>query len=113
MSRTIGTQGDHCRFAMPVHDAHDGTGMEEEERAIAGMALYVASTLDPNSLVAMGPGSSGSPTRYIGVVKPIRLYLELEAWCQSQGVAKPSFLTLLRAEAVRMHPFPQGRRAAC
>ena len=64
-SLTIGTQGDRCRFAVPVRHAHDDSIMEEEERAIAGMALYVASTLDPNSSVTMGPGLSGSPTRYI------------------------------------------------
>ncbi len=45
----------------------------------------------------MGPGLPGSPTRYIGVMKPIHLYMELEAWCLSQGLEKPSFQTLLRA----------------
>lgn len=115
-SLTIGTQGDRCRFAMPVRHAHDDSSMEEEERAIAGMALYVASTLDPNSSVTMGPGLSGSPTRYIGVVKPIHLYLELEAWCQSQDVAKPSFQTLLRAlEECRCIRFRKvaGQHANC
>jgi hypothetical protein len=99
---------------MPVRHAHDDSSMEEEERAIAGMALYVASTLGPNSSVTMGPGLSGSPTRYIGVVKPIHLYLELEAWCQSQDVAKASFQKPTACiRIVQMHPFPQSRRATC
>ncbi len=72
-SLTIGTQGDRCRFAMPVRHVHDDSSMEEEERAIAGMALYVASALGPNSSVTMGPGLSGNPARYIGVVKPTHL----------------------------------------
>jgi hypothetical protein len=58
---------------MPVRHAHDDSSMEEEERATAGMALYVASTLDPNSSVTMGPGLSGSPARYIGVVETYTL----------------------------------------
>ena len=61
------------------------------------MALYIASTSEPTSIATMGPGLSGTPTRYIGVMKPIHLYLELETWCQGQGVGNPSFQTLLRA----------------
>ena len=70
---------------------------EAEERAIAGLALYIASAHEPNSMVGLGPGTPGAPARYIGVMKPIHLYLELEAWCAVQDIPKPSFQTLLRA----------------
>ena len=39
----------------------------------------------------------GGPVRYIGVMKPIHLYYEMEAWCVVQDIPKPSFTTLLRA----------------
>ena len=101
MSLTIGTQRDHCQFTMPSRDRQVGAQAEAEaeaeERAIAGMALYVASTINPNSSMTIGPGFQGSPTRYIGVVKPIHLYMELDAWCRSQRSDRPSFQTLLRA----------------
>ena len=83
MSRAIGNQRDHCQFTMPSRDQQVDAQAEAEERAIASMALYVSSTNDPNSSMTIGPGFRGSPTRYIGVVKPIHLYMELEAWCRS------------------------------
>ena len=43
---------------------------EEEARAIAGLALYIASAHEPNSMVSLGPGAHGGPVRYIGVMKP-------------------------------------------
>ena len=102
---TIGTRDDDpSRIAMPDRRAPDGHGdlsaedlREEEERAIAGMVLYIASTSEPNIIVTMGPGLPGAPTLYIGVMRPIHLYLKLETWCLGQGVGKPSFQTLLRA----------------
>ena len=69
--------------------------LEEEDRAIAGMALYIASTCAPSSMVSLGPGAHGGPARYIGV--PIHLYLELEAWCSIQDIPKHFFQTLSRA----------------
>ena len=69
----------------------------EEERAIAGLALYSASAHEPNAKASLGPGTHWGPARYIRVMKPIHLYLELEAWCAIQEFPKPSFQTLLRA----------------
>ena len=102
-SFTIGTQSSPKRTSVPARTASSFHGhdrdevLEEEERAIADMALYIASTLEPTSMLRFGPGTHGGPTRYIGVMKPIHLYMELEAWCASQSIPKPSFQTLLRA----------------
>ena len=95
---TIGAKG-----ATPLHSTSASHGLdsaealEEEERAIAGFALYIANTQEPNAMVCQGPGTNWGPARYIGVMKPIHLYLELEAWCAIQEIPKPSFQTLLRA----------------
>ena len=102
MSLTIGTQRDHCQFTMQSRDqqvdAQAEADAEAEERAIANMALYVANTIYPNSSMTIGPGFRGSPIRYIGVVKPIHLYMELAAWCRSQRTSdRPSCQTLARA----------------
>ena len=87
---------------------------DQEERAIAAMALYMSSANDPNAMAAMGPGTNVGPARYIGVMRPIHLYMEMEAWCASQEMPKPSFQTFLRAlddcgcirmrKAVGQHP---------
>ena len=100
---TIGAQGAHDRTTTPLHSTSASHGLdsdevlEDEERAIATFALYIASTHEPNSMVSQGPGTNWGPARYIGVMKPIHLYLELEAWCAIQEIPKPSFQTLLRA----------------
>ena len=105
-SMTIGSQGHPNRTRIPTRSALHLPGeagpnqdevLEEEDRAIAGMALYIASTCEPSSMVSLGPGAHGGPARYIGVMKPIHLYLELEAWCNIHDIPKPSFQTLLRA----------------
>ena len=101
MSLTIGSQRDHCQFTMPSRDQQVDAQAEAEERAIASMALYVSSTNDPNSSMTIGPGFLGSPTRYIGVAKPIHLYVELEARRLSQKSDRPSFQTFLRALKLR------------
>ena len=86
---------------MPARSASSALGLdgdevqEEEARAIAGLALYIASAHEPNSMVSLGPGAHGGPVRYIGVMKPIHLYYEMEAWCVVQDIPKPSFNTLL------------------
>ena len=103
---TIGAQGNPNRTRIPTLSALNLPGeggpnqdevLEEEDRAIAGMALYIASTCEPSSMVSLGPGAHGGLARYIGVMKPIHLYLELEAWCSIQETPKPSFQTLLLA----------------
>ena len=105
-SMTIGAQGHPNRTRIPARSALHLPGeaghnqdevLEEEDRAIAGMTLYIASACEPSSMVSLGPGAHGGPARYIGVMKPIHLYLELEAWCSIQDFPKPSFQTLLRA----------------
>ena len=101
MSLTIGSQRDHCQFTMPSRDQQVDAQAEAEERAIASTALYVSSANDPNSSMTIGPGFRGSPTRYIGVAKPIHLYMELGAWCQSQKSHRPQFCTFLRALKLR------------
>ena len=102
-SFTIGVQGALHRIpvapnsASPSHGLDKDEVQEEEERAIAGMSLYISSAHEPSAMVNLGPGVHGGPARYIGVMKPIHLYLELEAWCAMQDIPKPSFNTLLRA----------------
>ena len=86
-----------ARSASSAQDFDADRVQEEEARAIAGLALYISSAHEPNSMISLGPGAHGGPVRYIGVVKPIHLYLELEAWCAVQNIPKPSFNTLLRA----------------
>ena len=51
---------------MPAHSASSSHGRdgievqeEEEERAIAGLALYIARAPEPNFMVGMGPGTHG------------------------------------------------------
>ena len=88
---------------MPARSTSSALGLdggqvqEEEARAIAGLALYIASAHEPNAMVCLGPGTHGGPVRYIGVMKPIHLYYEMEAWCVVQDIPRPSFTTLLRA----------------
>ena len=102
-SFTIGVQAIPNRTTVPARSASSSHGpdrdavLEEEARAIAGLALYITGAREPNSMVGLGPGTHGGPARYIGVMKPIHLYLELEAWCAVQDLPKPSFNTLLRA----------------
>ena len=105
-SMTIGAQGRPNRTRIPARSALHLLGeaapnqdevLEAEDWASAGMALYIASTCEPSSMVSLGPGAHGGPARYIGVMKPIHLYLELEAWCSIQDIPQPSFQTLLRA----------------
>ena len=69
---------------------------EEEERAIATMALHATSAGDPNTMAVTGPGTQWGPPRYIGVMKPVHLYLELESWCAQSNLPTPSFSTFLR-----------------
>ena len=77
---TIGTRSDPNRTTLPAHSASSSNGpdveevLEREERAIADLALYIASGNELNSLVSLGPGINACPTRYIGVMKPIHLY---------------------------------------
>ena len=70
---------------------------EDDERAIAACALQMVSAREPWNAVVMGPNTSWGPTRYLGVMKPIHLCLELEAWSKAQEVTTPSFSTFLRA----------------
>ena len=72
------------------------TDLEEEERAIAAMALHISASDEPSNTVLLGPGSHWGPPRYIGVMRPRHLWLELQAWCKSMDVPCPSFHTLLR-----------------
>ena len=71
--------------------------LDEEERAIADCALHMASAHEPNIAANMGPGMKWGPTRYLGVMKPVHLYLELQSWCDTQNIPKPSFSTFLRS----------------
>ena len=81
-SVTIGTQGHPNRTTIPARSALQPLGavghnqdevLEEEERAIASMASYIASAHEPSSMVGLGPGAHGGLALYIGVVKPIHL----------------------------------------
>ena len=75
-SMTIGTQGHPNRTRIPARSALHLLGeagpnqdevLEEEDRAIAGMALYIASACAPSSMVSLEqvhmvvlPGTLGS-----------------------------------------------------
>ena len=102
-SFTIGVKDSPNRTTLPARSASSSHGpdrdevLEEEERAIVGMALYMSGAHEPNSFLRSGPNTHGGPARYIGVMKSIHLYMELEAWCACQNIPKPSFQTLLRA----------------
>ena len=74
-SMTIGTQGHPNRTTIPTRSALHPPGEagpnqdevpEEEERAIASMALYLASAHEPSSMVGLGPRAHGGPARYVG-----------------------------------------------
>ena len=47
--------------------------LEEEERAIAAMALHISASHEPNNTVQLGPGSRWGLPRYIGVMRPRHL----------------------------------------
>ena len=70
---------------------------EEEERAIAGMALYASTAQEPDTMALIGPGTQWGPLRYIGVMRPVHLHLEMRTWCAHFGLSTPSLQTLLRA----------------
>jgi len=70
---------------------------DQEERAIAATALYMSQASEPNAMAVLGPGTNVGPIRYIGVMRPVHLFIELEAWCATQDLPKPSFQTFLRA----------------
>ena len=62
-SMTIGTQGHPNRTTIPARSALHPLGevgpnqdevLEEEERAIASSALYIASAHEPSSMVSLG-----------------------------------------------------------
>lgn len=57
-----------------------GEPREEEERVIATMALHAAASQEPHAMTSIGPSLQWGPTRYIGTMRPIHLYVELEAW---------------------------------
>ena len=72
---TIGTQGHTHRTTIPARSAlhpiwevcpNQDEVLEEEERAIASMALHIARAHEPSSMVSMGPGAHGALARYIG-----------------------------------------------
>ena len=86
------------------------TDLEEEERAIAAMALHISASDEPSNTVLLGPGSHWGPPRYIGVMRPRHLWLELQAWCKSMNVPCPSFNTLLRC--LKQCPNLKFRKAA-
>ena len=105
-SMTVGAQGHPNRTTIPARSAlhplwevgpNQDEVLEEEERAIASMALYIASAHEPILMVSLGPGAHGGLARYIGVMKPVHLYFELEGWRSIQEIPKASFNTLLRA----------------
>ena len=102
-SLTIGEAVVPARSALLTDDASTdsevdpGAVEEEDERAIASMALYAASADEPDAMSSFGPGMSCGPKRYIGVMKPVHLYLELEIWCMHNNLLQPSFNTFMRA----------------
>ena len=69
---TIGAPGADDRTSTPLRSTSASIGLdsddvlEEEERAIAGFALYIASTHEPNAMISLGPGTHWGPARYIG-----------------------------------------------
>ena len=115
---TIGAEAAPSRAIVPARSASSPKGLEadavleEEERAIAGLALYIASAHEPNAMVGLGPGAHGGPARYIGVMKPIHLYLALEAWCAAQYIKK-TFIPYSVAcpGPLRLHPISKDCRA--
>ena len=94
-SRAIASMGCQTHISRGTDLTADDI-QEQEERAIAACALHMSSSHEPNVAVTMGPGTSWGPTRYLGVMKPIHLHLELQAWCVAQDTAEPSFSTFLR-----------------
>ena len=64
-SFTIGVQGAPNRTAMLGAASSSSShltlndALEEDERAIAGLALYIASANEPDAMVTLGPGTHG------------------------------------------------------
>lgn len=65
--------------------------MEEEKRAVPGLAWTMPSSQEPSFTVNLAPGTHGGPVRHIGVMNPVHLYLGLEAWCTSQDTPPYAF----------------------
>ena len=75
---------------------------EEECRAIAQAALYAVLADAPSSIATVGPNVHPGPRRYLGVMKPVHLYLMFLAWYKSRSLGvstnkAPSFSVFLRA----------------
>lgn len=71
---------------------------EEDERAIAAMAIGSITLNEPFRNAGIGPGQRPGPRRYLGVVKPMILYESMVIWCNdNQMTPHPSFTTFRRA----------------
>ena len=60
------------------------------------MALHMSASHEPSNTALLGLGSHWGPPRYIGVMRPRHVHLELQAWCRSMDLPCTSFNTLLR-----------------
>lgn len=75
-----------------------GRDKEEDERAIAAMAIGSVTLNEPFRNASIGPGQRPGPRRYLGVVKPMILYESMVIWCnENQMSPHPSFTTFRRA----------------
>jgi hypothetical protein len=76
---------------------------DEELRAIATAAMHAVLADAPTLISAVGPNAQPGPRRYIGVMKPVQLYLMFQIWFKARGIEStvenktPSFCTFLRA----------------
>ena len=99
-ARTISTSG-HA-VAIPSR-LDDDNASEEEARAIAQASMHAILADSSTAIATFGPNVHPGPRRYIGVMKPIELYMVFRNWfsCRDleiiSGSKEPSFCTFLRA----------------
>jgi hypothetical protein len=91
-------------------DFHDT--LEEETRALTSMSLRAVFSEEPSISASIGPGVYNGPRRYIGVMRPVQLFLFFQAWCRSEQISRiPSFTTFLRG-LYRASPWLRFRKVA-
>jgi hypothetical protein len=82
----------------------DDNAVEEEARAIAQASMHAILAESSTSIATFGPNVHPGPRRYIGVMKPVELFMVFRKWFSSHGLEvisgkskEPSFTTFLRA----------------
>lgn len=112
-ARSISASGRAVKLPSRLDDAN---AQEEESRAIAQAAMHAVLADAPSSISTVGPNVHPGPRRYIGVMKPIQLYLVFISWFQARGLESsvgkhPSFTTFMRALNIA-RPWLKFRKSA-